>query len=56
MAEILEFIFDVLFNLIGIFFFGTPAWDFDVRDTYAMRIFLGVIIAGLAIFVWRELR
>jgi hypothetical protein len=56
MSEIIGFIFDVIFNLIGVFFFETPAWDFDFPDTRPMRILLSVIILAIGICVWSELR
>jgi hypothetical protein len=56
MSEIVEFIFDLIFNLLALFLFEVPAYDFDVPDTRGMRIFLGGIIAALAVLIWTELR
>ena len=56
MSELIGFIFDVIFNLIAIFLFETPAYGFDVPDTCAIRIFLGLVIAALTLLIWSELR
>ena len=52
MAEILGFIFDLLFDVIAIFIFGIE----DVPDSRTSRMALAIIIAALGILIWIELR